>query len=77
MYNFSFFLQGVATGKYHGALLTNNGDWEDYGVQAGISSGDLLFPIPYSPELHFSEFSSAIADMKNSVGVRSVLLFLT
>lgn len=61
--------QGVATGKYHGAVLTNNGDWEDSAMQAGISSGDLLFPIPYSPELHFSEFASAIADMKNSVAV--------
>ncbi|KAF5294424.1 hypothetical protein FQA39_LY13409 [Lamprigera yunnana] len=63
--------QGVATGKYHGAILTNNGEWENFSMQAGLMSGDLLFPIPYCPELHFSEFASAIADMKNSVGDRS------
>ena len=31
----------------------------------------LQFPVPYCPELHFSEFSSALADMKNSVQVCS------
>jgi len=63
--------QGVATGKYHGAILTNNGEWEGFCTQAGQTSGDLLFPIPYCPELHFSEFASAVADMKNSVSDRS------
>lgn len=63
--------QGVATGKYHAAVLTNNGEWEDLLLQAGLRSGDLVFPIPYCPELHFSEFSSAVADMKNSVADRS------
>lgn len=63
--------QGVATGKYHAAILTNNEDWEDICMTAGRISGDLVFPIPYSPELHFSEFASAVADMKNSVADRS------
>lgn len=27
----------------------------------------LQHPLPYAPELHFQEFSSAVADMKNSV----------
>ncbi|KAJ8926070.1 hypothetical protein NQ315_009925 [Exocentrus adspersus] len=63
--------QGVATGKYHAAVLTNSGEWEDLLLQAGQRSGDLVFPIPYCPELHFSEFSSAVADMKNSVADRS------
>ncbi|GLV36451.1 granny smith [Carabus blaptoides fortunei] len=63
--------QGVATGKYHAAVLSNNGDWEENTVQAGQVSGDLVFPIPYSPELHFSEFASAVADMKNSVADRN------
>lgn len=40
-------------------------------MRAGQISGDLVFPIPYCPELHFSEFSSAVADMKNSVADRS------
>lgn len=61
--------QGIATGKYHGAILTNNEEWENKALDAGRNSGDLLFPVPYCPELHFSEFSSAIADMKNSVAV--------
>lgn len=40
-------------------------------MKAGQISGDLVFPIPYCPELHFSEFASAVADMKNSVADRS------
>ncbi|XP_022185741.2 probable aminopeptidase NPEPL1 isoform X2 [Nilaparvata lugens] len=63
--------QGMATGKYHGAVLTNSQDWEETAVRAGLVSGDLLFPIPYSPELHFPEYASAVADMKNSVADRS------
>ncbi|XP_060526069.1 probable aminopeptidase NPEPL1 [Cylas formicarius] len=62
--------QGIATGKYHAAVLTNNGQWEDLLMEAGLTSGDLVFPIPFCPELHFCEFSSAIADMKNSVADR-------
>jgi len=61
--------QGVATGKYHGAVLTNNEDWENISLKAGRLSGDLLAPLPYCPELHFAEFSSMMADMKNSVAV--------
>ncbi|XP_018596538.2 probable aminopeptidase NPEPL1 [Scleropages formosus] len=57
--------QGVATGRYHGALLTNDEDWEKACVAAGRSSGDLVQPLVYTPELHFSEFSSAMADVKN------------
>ena len=30
------------------------------------------FPIPYCPEFHFTEFASAVADMKNSVQVSTV-----
>lgn len=63
--------QGISTGKYHGAVLTNSGQWETAAVAAGRASGDLVFPIPYCPELHFSEFASAVADMKNSVADRS------
>ncbi|KAF6197620.1 hypothetical protein GE061_008586 [Apolygus lucorum] len=63
--------QGIATGKYHGAVLTNSGDWESTATAVSRLAGDLLFPIPYSPELHFPEFNSAVADMKNSVSDRS------
>lgn len=64
-----FVAQGIATGKYHGAILTNNEDWELKAIEAGRNSGDLLAPLVYCPELHFSEFASSVADMKNSVAV--------
>lgn len=68
---FTFLFKGIATGKYHGALLTNCQDCETELLGISRISGDLLFPIPYSPELHFPEFNSAVADMKNSVGDRA------
>lgn len=67
--------QGVATGKYHGAIMTNTEDWELRCLDAGRASGDLLAPIVYCPELHFSEFTSAMADMKNSVAVKYLFCF--
>lgn len=63
--------QGVCTGKSHAAVLTNDEVWERAMTEAGKSSADLVYPILYCPELHFSEFSSAVADMKNSVADRS------
>jgi hypothetical protein len=64
-----FFAQSVSTGKYHAAIMSNKQTWEKLVVQAGIESGDLAFPIPYCPELHFNEFVSVVADMKNSCAV--------
>ncbi|XP_076802999.1 putative aminopeptidase NPEPL1 [Clavelina lepadiformis] len=63
--------QGVSTGKYHAAILTNRDVWERACIDAGRTSGDLTHPLVYCPELHFSEFNSAVADMKNSVADRS------
>ncbi|XP_037535571.1 probable aminopeptidase NPEPL1 [Nematolebias whitei] len=62
--------QGISTGKFHAAVMTNSEQWEVACVRAGRSSGDLAHPLVYCPELHFSEFNSAIADMKNSVADR-------
>jgi len=62
---------GITTGKNHAALLTNSAEWEGVVVEAGLSSGEMVFPIVYAPELHFPEFNSAVADMKNSVADRS------
>ncbi|XP_048111647.1 LOW QUALITY PROTEIN: probable aminopeptidase NPEPL1 [Alosa alosa] len=62
--------QGISTGKYHCAVMTNSERWEAACVRAGRSSGDLAHPLVYCPELHFSEFTSAVADMKNSVADR-------
>ncbi|CAB1353889.1 unnamed protein product [Coregonus sp. 'balchen'] len=59
--------QGISTGKYHCAVMTNSEQWETACVRAGRSSGDLAHPLVYCPELHFNEFTSAVADMKNSV----------
>nr|XP_032523702.1 probable aminopeptidase NPEPL1 [Danaus plexippus plexippus] len=62
--------QGIATGKYHAAVVSNCGSLEASCVRAGRISGDLTHPLPFAPELHFYEFSSAVADMKNSVADR-------
>lgn len=63
--------QGIATGKYHGGILTNSEAWEKKAVTLSLISGDLLFPLVFSPELHFSEYNSSVADMKNSVTDRA------
>lgn len=63
--------QGIATGKFHAGIVTNNEDMEAACLRAGRNSGDLVHPLPYTPELHFAEFSSVLADMKNSVAERS------
>jgi len=62
--------QGIATGKYHAAVVTNNEAYETRFSNAGKVSGDLTFPMPFTPELHLSEFNSGVADMKNSVADR-------
>lgn len=49
-----------------GAVLTNKEEWEQASIKAGRRSGDLIYPMPYSPDLHFPDLKSALADMKNS-----------
>lgn len=63
--------QGTATGKYHAAILSNSARLEALAVGAGLRSGDLTHPLPFAPELHFTEFTSCVADMKNSVADRN------
>lgn len=53
--------QGVATGKYFGAIYTNNEELEKLTVEAGRESGDLCHPMPYAPEFFRPEFTSAVA----------------
>lgn len=36
--------QGIATGKYHAAVLTNSAEWEAACVKAGRRCGDLVHP---------------------------------
>ena len=63
--------QGIATGQRHGAVYTNDDDFEQLAIRMGKFSGDLVHPIPYAPEFFVPEFASSVADMKNSVACRS------
>jgi probable aminopeptidase NPEPL1 len=63
--------QLVATGKLHAGLMSNDGGLEDLMVEAGRASGDLVHPLPFAPEFYKPEFSSAVADMRNSVANRA------
>jgi len=63
--------QGISHGRYHAAHLSNSESWQQALQRAGIMSGDLSFPAVYCPELQFPEFTSAVADMKNSVADRN------
>ncbi|CAG4983284.1 unnamed protein product [Parnassius apollo] len=63
--------QGTATGKYHAGVLSNCAALERRCVRAGLRSGELAHALPFAPELHFTEFSSVVADMKNSVADRN------
>ncbi|MCR9245229.1 MAG: leucyl aminopeptidase family protein [bacterium] len=63
--------QGIATGNLHGAVVCNDDTVERALLDAGKSSGDLAWPLPFAPEFYRSEFLSPIADMRNSVKSRS------
>ena len=59
--------QLMATGKLHAAIVSNDEALEDLAIDAGQRSGDLCFPLPFAPELFRGEFSSPVADLRNSV----------
>lgn len=63
--------QGIATGRFHASHMSNSDSWETAVSSAGRISGDLSFPAVFCPELQFPEFTSAVADMKNSVADRN------
>eukprot|EP00796_Vickermania_ingenoplastis_P008412 gene8412-5893_t len=63
--------QGIATGKFHAAIFSNSDESESLFVKAGKECGDLCFPVIYCPEFHNAEFSSEVADYKNSVKCRT------
>uniref|UniRef100_A0A915EPT9 Cytosol aminopeptidase domain-containing protein n=1 Tax=Ditylenchus dipsaci TaxID=166011 RepID=A0A915EPT9_9BILA len=60
--------QCYATGKIHGAILSNKEDLEIECLKAGRKSGDLVHALPYAPDLHFGDLKSTIADMTNVSG---------
>ncbi|HLT40165.1 MAG TPA: leucyl aminopeptidase family protein [Enhygromyxa sp.] len=59
--------QLISTGVVHGALVSNDAELEAAMIAAGRRTGDLVHPLPFAPELYKQEFSSAVADMCNSV----------
>jgi probable aminopeptidase NPEPL1 len=63
--------QSMATGKGHGALYCNDEAFEREAVEAGRRSGNTVHPLPYAPELYRGEFTSQVADMRNSVKNRN------
>lgn len=63
--------QSIATGKRHGAVYASDEALEARLLAAGRRSGDLVFPVPYAPELWRGEFRSPVADMRNSVKDRN------
>lgn len=58
--------QAYATGKLHAGVLSNSEKWENKSVEAGRASGDLVHPFVFAPDLHFDDFKSKVADMKNA-----------
>lgn len=62
--------QLISTGVIHAGVVTNDADLETAMVAAGKQTGDLVHPLLFAPELLQQEFSSKIADMKNSVANR-------
>ena len=63
--------QSYATGLKHAGVYANTQLLEDSCVAEGRQSGDLVFPLIYCPEFLDEEFSSEVADMKNSVKNRN------
>lgn len=62
--------QMVATGYLHAGFVTNNDKLEEVAIRVGKETGDMVAPLPFAPEFFKEEFSSDLADMKNSVKSR-------
>ena len=62
--------QLISTGLLHAAVVSNDGDLEGLAVSTGKATGDLCHPLPFAPEYYRQEFSSQIADLRNSVANR-------
>ena len=63
--------QLVATGLVHAAVVSNDEALEQLAVRVGRACGDLCHPLPFAPELYRHEFSSPVADLRNSVANRN------
>ena len=63
--------QLIATGKWHAAIVSNDGELEAKVIAAGHASGDHCMGVLFSPELHTGDYKSNVADMRNSVADRA------
>ncbi len=63
--------QLIATGLVHAAIVSNDEALEQLAVATGRACGDLCHPLPFAPELLRHEFSSPVADLRNSVANRN------
>ncbi len=63
--------QLISTGLLHAAIVSNDETLEREAVETGKTTGDLVHPLIFAPELFQDEFKSSIADMKNSVKNRT------
>ena len=61
----------MSVGKNMAAVYCNDEALEQHAVSAGRQTGELCFPVPYTPEFYYAEFASVVADMKNSVKNRA------
>lgn len=67
-------LTGAASttvGRGISALYCNDEDLESIAIQSGLITGEVCYPLPYIPENWKLEFSSSVADMRNSVARRN------
>eukprot|EP01041_Mallomonas_annulata_P006510 gene6509-13144_t len=55
----------------HAAIYCSDEELERQAVAVGKFTGDVTFPIIYCPEIFRGEFSSQVADMKNSASDRT------
>merc|ERR1719494_1113347 len=53
--------QGVATGKLHASIISNDAEMERLAVKVGRRVGEMTWALPYCPELYFNEFKSELA----------------
>lgn len=63
--------QLISTGLLHAAIVSNDEALEKEAIECGKTTGDLVHPLIFAPELFQDEFKSSIADMKNSVKNRT------
>ena len=59
----------VATGRKHAAIYCNDDNLESLAVKLGKSTGDLVHPIPYSPEFYKPEFKSDVSQVEWSINL--------